>query len=820
MRATLTLRQKVPHVRPPPHVQPLTARSRRLSQFTSLWKLARAEGPELEQAAPETSTPDVREEGQQEPGQPAPEDLTHDAHHTRPHVQPLTARPRRLPQYASLWRPAERVESPESEHAALETSTHDVLGKGKKALLRASRSAVGSSDARERAIRRMNDYLAFAASLRAEDPKRKLARRRREEKKELRARLWRTYSLAKSVDATILSALSPLDWHLLWTSASIQAQQSQYAKTEVEELYRTMLSAGVAATSEQKIGYLKSIFMKGREKETLDKWTELGGPESCQADASLFECGIWLHAYAGELPRAMEMLEMLSAIHPKWDQGITVAVFRAHCLSSRAEDHDIAWSLYTRMKPSWSGGAVLQQYDSCFIGFLEARHYRYAEQVFVDCVRAGHLAADASREEVEKVLKCLYHLYPLAKEPEALTRLCTLSIAVLPKEYSEHVFEHWLRWTAALERPDDALDVLDAMFKRGCKPSVLHFNLVLGALLRQGDESHKLKGENIGWQMIEAVERPGTVSVPGQGGALLRFPPANTATFALLMNHHAMHNQWEHVDYLIRQFRDLELHPNELILNVLMDSECRKGNYSGTWEIFNELVHHPKRGNPVFPNGATYRCLWKTLRLALQPPVSENLTFLPTPRALLAEMVQWFAKVRSRYDADAFRKGLAGREGLALCKLVLHPFGYAKDLPGSLVALHVLWNYFDLPPPVEAVDIIKRQIAWVDFRIEPQPVTSVKHQSRKHSYERKLDSLGQVFRMIVEARFERLGIVPEDLGEKEMCEFMLQCLSEFVRVLLVRQYEPEVVEEMIEQAKRDVGLPDLPTGDVTAFDVA
>lgn len=45
-------------------------------------------------------------------------------------------------------------------------------------------------------------------------------------------------------------------------------------------------------------------------------------------------------------------------------------------------------------------------------------------------------------------------------------------------------------------------------------------------------------------------------------------------------------------------------------------------------------------------------------------------------------------------------------------------------------------------------------------------------------------------------------------------------MSEFIRVVLKRYHPPEVVEMMIDVARSVVGVPDLPTGDMDAFEVA
>jgi acyl carrier protein phosphodiesterase len=60
----------------------------------------------------------------------------------------------------------------------------------------------------------------------------------------------------------------------------------------------------------------------------------------------------------------------------------------------------------------------------------------------------------------------------------------------------------------------------------------------------------------------------------------------------------------------------------------------------------------------------------------------------------------------------------------------------------------------------------------------------------------------------------------EMLTDEQIGDVGLNLLSEFVRVVLKRSYPPEVVEAMIDAARCAVGVPDLPTGDMDAFEVA
>jgi hypothetical protein len=205
-----------------------------------------------------------------------------------------------------------------------------------------------------------------------------------------------------------------------------------------------------------------------------------------------------------------------------------------------------------------------------------------------------------------------------------------------------------------------AAQVLELMLKRGYKAQTFHFNMLLKALIRTKESANILKAENIGWHMIEAARRlPQRRDPPqdttahshyGSTDIVQRAPPANVTTFALIMQHHANSLQWDHVDYLSRQLKETVTEPNATIMNVLMDNKCRQGAYSEAWMIYKNLTEPQEGSTGVFPNGASIRCLWKTLRLALGDHTNPDKSGLPTPRELLAETINWWTVIRSRYD--------------------------------------------------------------------------------------------------------------------------------------------------------------------------
>jgi len=95
--------------------------------------------------------------------------------------------------------------------------------------------------------------------------------------------------------------------------------------------------------------------------------------------------------------------------------------------------------------------------------------------------------------------------------------------------------------------------------------------------------------------------------------------------------------------------------------------------------------------------------------------------------------------------------------------------------------------------------------------------------SNKNMFTESLEKMGRVHHILMRNRFKRMNLTGDQyayMNKTEVGDLNLNLLSEFIRVILKRKYSPEAVEAMIDEAKRDIGLPDLTTGDMDAFSVA
>ncbi|KAF2464065.1 uncharacterized protein BDR25DRAFT_307385 [Lindgomyces ingoldianus] len=754
-------------------------------------------------------------------------------------IRTITTVPKTIPGFLNTWDPS----SHGTLRAARTAKRQKVDGRdaAKDAIRRAVRKEIRNKDnvtitgnfARTDAVRRLNYCLLLVDSKGCND--------------DVRSRVWRAYSLAKRTYPQLPLDIPNRAWDILWATQSIKSMRNRSRDPHLCELYRDMRATGKPTTVKQRIAYLEGMFLTGEEEKALKEWEDDYDQSNNQLRHDFkpehLEAGARMYALAGNADRARGIMDELFELYPDWDPTIIMAVFRAHTRSDLAEHHDIAQKMYSRMKDVLGDRVTLRDYDSWFVGFLEARHLSYSKKVFKEMVTHGFIARDSSQTEINEVLRRLHLLYRLGTDIEKMSSIALQAITILPPSYRFHLFGDWVKSAAVNKAPEAAAQILEMMMKRGYDPQTFHFNLLLKALFRSKKKPNELKAENMAWRMIEAYrswsEPAHSLSAadaiskhthllnnrPSTSELDWKTPPANVTTFALLMQWHANHAQWEHVDYLTRWLRDSKLAPNTAVMNIMLENQCRQGKYNEVWNIYRSLadVLKPPVGGRlpgVFPDGATFRCLWKTLRLALGDHETRHNSTLPSSRDLLKETLCWWDLVRSRHDAERFRIGLAASNQGALNTLVMHCFSYDNDLTGSLVAMHVFRKKFGLFPSNKSAQILQNQIAWVDAR---RSASTSRRQHQNGVFKRDVEKMARVYHMLMQKRFERTNMTGQQfsyLSEAEIADMNLNLLSEFVRVILKRKHTPEVVEGMIDQAKAELGFPEMKIGDLDAYSVA
>lgn len=736
-------------------------------------------------------------------------------------IRTIRTLPPRIPSYIKTWNPTKHYPTPRRVRAApipvdnaddfdhvARTSEPEFSRQPPR--LEEDENGVNDTDL-HRAYHKLRHMLRLAdsPSIRPDD---------------VRLPLWRAYTFAKLADRTFMERLSYTHWDIIWTSQAVKTGGNRNRSLHLERLYEDMQSVGLSFTANQRADYIEALYLNGKEEKALEEW-ESDHAESqegslTQRNAKHLHTGVTVHALFGDADRARVLMDELFRLFPKADPTIMMLVFRAHTSSKASEHHEHAKALYDQIKARLGNNISFRDYHSCFIGFLEAQMLYPAKRVFRDMVEKGFLARSALPRDIETTLRRLHMLYKLGTDIETMASIVLDAIECLPASYHTHLYFDWMKLSVVKQSPDAAVQILDMMYQHGSAPDTIHFNLFLRAMIRTKESPNVLKAENIGWRMIdEARKAPGNNAVrqTPDPKAPRKLPPADGNTFALIMHHHAKSLQWEHVDYLTRHLNEAGIAPNVTIMNVLIDNKIRKGLYAEAWETYKQLTNTTEGDSTatVFPNGASIRHLWKMLRLALGDYATRLDPNLPSPRILLRETIHWWRLCWRRPDAERFRMGLAGKDHGAISALMLHCFSYSQDLPGSLVAMHVLRQHFQIFPTAKVAQILERQMSWVNTSRGSNALRG--HYYHLMGSKQTTQRIRDLYNMVLNRRMRALDKdATENMTPEEVGDAGLNTLSEFVRVVLKLRYGPELTEQMIDAAKRRIDFKGE-TGDVSAF---
>ncbi|KAF2204633.1 hypothetical protein GQ43DRAFT_387584 [Delitschia confertaspora ATCC 74209] len=607
---------------------------------------------------------------------------------------------------------------------------------------------------------------------------------------------------------------------------------------------------GKAPTLTEHVTAVKCLSTLGKKKQALQLWhdrisiTDTGdsGPMAIKhvLNVKHLAIGALLHAECGNTERAYQLATELYDRVPQYHPRLMMTIFNIHMRFKGTQNHqELAHKIYISSKGLLGTAATGADHFAWLNSFLRCRYLEDATDVFKAMVQTGHLAGGYSSFHVRRVLKTLQLLCGLGKDFEDVTKVVLAALSVLPTPYHLHVFHQWMVLATIGRTPESALRILELMAKRGVQPHTSHLNLLLKALRRSSNTAHVVKAEDIGWRMVEehneqsamrydialpllqreTMENNAMIATGPMGiGAVEKpkIPPADSDTFAILLQHHTKEKQWEHVNYLMRRLETVHIRPTSALMNILLVIARWNGDYDGVFRLFRAWTDESKELSISVTDGACWRHLWATLRYAGIDNYEGK--ELPTPRQLLAKCVEWWELVRNQpgFGTERFRLGLGGR---AIQKMIMHCFNNANDLPGQVVALHIMRKMFGFFPLEEAYDLMRYQIIKNGLST---PTVRPTHVHAK-AWERNKQRIDRVYHVLMQRRFRRMRLTGDDyagFSNAQVADLNLNLLSEFARVILKRQCSPQEVEVMIDNAKREIGVPDLKTGDLDAFSVA
>lgn len=182
----------------------------------------------------------------------------------------------------------------------------------------------------------------------------------------------------------------------------------------------------------------------------------------------------------------------------------------------------------------------------------------------------------------------------------------------------------------------------------------------------------------------------------------------------------------------------------------------------------------------------------------------------------MADMVSWFNRSESPLSRQSHLHFLQTKGDLS--NTISTCFYMYKDLPGQLVAMHVLAQIFELHTTPKAVHAIHRSLSLINLPTATEAQRREVHASG--AFNKRIERLLRVQEALGQQRAKSALAAGEDIAALQNDRlFKLNLLSELIRTLMLREYGPEEVERLIDEAKRDIGVPNIETGDVNAFDL-
>jgi pentatricopeptide repeat protein len=177
----------------------------------------------------------------------------------------------------------------------------------------------------------------------------------------------------------------------------------------------------------------------------------------------------------------------------------------------------------------------------------------------------------------------------------------TVVISKLISAYPEvldnpNFYESWLRGLAGLDMYESAISVVEAMVRRGMKPSSEHLNMLFRVLLSRDQVELALN-------LLERLERSDEPEYE-------LYPTPTAAMYAHFMQHGARRSQHQFVAQMVERMHSAGLHHSTATFNTLVFYYYRHKMFSDVFELF-----HRTCDNKLFQfSHVNYRTLWLVFR--------------------------------------------------------------------------------------------------------------------------------------------------------------------------------------------------------------
>lgn len=614
---------------------------------------------------------------------------------------------------------------------------------------------------------------------------------------------------------------------MVWDSQTECQIASDLRAAHLQTLVNDAMATGIAPSTPQTLSYIESLHEGGKTSQALDEW-ETHQTELSQQKEDLeayWKLGVQIFAADGNPQRAQDIALAFLANDKSRNPRILNPVIVAWGQQPGKEAEVKAWALYLQRKIFLGTDMTMEDYDHISIGFLKAGRLGLAIAVFKDMMVTGRYPASDSAALYQAAVGLAGNLHESGVSEQDVNKVSLSALTLLPRQFQNRFFyASWMKKLIGMGEVDSAALVIELMYERGVKPDPKHLNGLIAGWLREGDGPSRKKAEHLGWAMIQqridlvwsrmnasgsaprvSVDQAQTDDTPTRIPKWMqrKVPQGNIETFSILLLHYTRRADEDMINYLADCLDDAQIRPNAYFMNHLLYAELRKQDVRELWTKFQTM------STTIQPDLETYACLWDCGKLQFDRGRTSFSADFPSARVLLSNMITWYTQLPAR-TASTFQEEFSKD----LYDQIIRCFCLSKDLPGTLIALHVLQATFHFYPDETTARLVILQVARLAGVPPNTPKRRLRHLS---STPRSKENINQIHRL-VEILSERQTIALGDRGlavstldahERDECQ--LEIVSDLIRIIMGRiggDADPKRVEEKIARAARDMGIAD------------
>lgn len=638
--------------------------------------------------------------------------------------------------------------------------------------------------------------------------------------------LWRSYTMCRHSIPSFFRFVPDGAWDVLWECQYRAQGSSKDISKHLGLLLGDMVEYKGALTPTQNLVLIESLYTAGRYAEAIRTWKKQEASLGSSKDTAHYfeDLGIRIYAAARNPQKAQELGLRYLTSHDR--ASMLIPVIKAWVTEGGENSVKHAWAVYLRLRVYLGTRITLEDYNNIATCFLDVGQAGLALAVFKDLMLAGQSSQYDSPELYQTALGLFKELSSQSIEEQDLNKVSLTALTLLPKRFqNKFFFASWLKQLLGMGKIDSAILVLELMIERGVRADAKHLNGVIGALLRTGNAKNATRAMQMGLAMVEerlkAVSRRRHKTITGEDSEnsaptfhrprhlylrRIYVPPATIETFSLLLLHFQRRNMSVAIETLKDSLRTAEVYPNAYFMNHLIYAQLRQGRYDQAWQVYSKMTETTK------PDLETFAALWDCDKTHLDQSATRRPGRFPDSRHIFSDMMGWFSKqslkvckeIRQEFNRELYMQ-------------VVRCFCLAKDIQGTLVALHSLKESFNLYPDEKTVRMVAMQVS----RLGETKLTVVRRRRQRNQV--KDDSVAnvmkvsQVLKTLAEERDEALraaGISRDELNNEQVEQETLYRLTQLLRTALQSLGVPEEgLEESIEHAAWEMGTGGLNMGD-------